>query len=290
MAKAGVEVDAVVVVKGQDRVFRVGTVVVLLARVVLPVGRAGWVDPDLARWVLEAQLTREHTGHPVAAVDNVEEATADLLVHIVGKGAVTGARHTKGKGAVDAVIQALVQVHGSQHGHGGTERVTRGRYALVVELLLELDDLLVDFIPQFHVGVAEASKQLNAFAVRRCHFLRRINQSCVHIVQDGKQTGGRAFKAHRHTQRLGMEDLDTLDYDAMSLAPQYFCIADTVTNVAEQTVGLVGHTRCLRENVPVDRQVRRSLMGGRTINTTGLNDTQSKWDQAQQKSKEAHRW
>ncbi len=48
MAKAGVEVDAVVVVKGQDRVFRVGTVVVLLARVVLPVGRAGWVDPDLA--------------------------------------------------------------------------------------------------------------------------------------------------------------------------------------------------------------------------------------------------
>ena len=46
MAKAGVEVDAVVVVKGQDRVFRVGTVVVLLARVVLPVGRAGWVDPD----------------------------------------------------------------------------------------------------------------------------------------------------------------------------------------------------------------------------------------------------
>ena len=29
MAKAGVEVDAVVVVKGQDRVFRVGTVVVL---------------------------------------------------------------------------------------------------------------------------------------------------------------------------------------------------------------------------------------------------------------------
>ena len=98
------EVDAVVVVKGQDRVFRVGTVVVLLARVVLPVGRAGWVDPDLTRWVLEAQLTREHTGHPVATVDNVEEATADLLVHIVGKGAVTGARHTKGKGAVDAVI------------------------------------------------------------------------------------------------------------------------------------------------------------------------------------------
>ena len=290
MAKAGVEVDAVVVVKGQDRVFRVGTVVVLLARVVLPVGRAGWVDPDLARWVLEAQLTREHTGHPVATVDNVEEATADLLVHIVGKGAVTGARHTKGKGAVDAVIQALVQVHGSQHGHGGTERVTRGRYALVVELLLELDDLLVDFIPQFHVGIAEASKQLNAFAVRRCHFLRRINQSCIHIVQDGKQTGGGAFKAHRHTQRLGMEDLDTLNHDAMSLAPQYFRIADTVTNVAEQTVGLVGHTRCLRENVPVDRQVRRSLVGGRTINTTGLNDTQSKRDQAQQKSKEAHRW
>ena len=86
-----------------------------------------------------------------------------------------------------------------------------------------------------------------------------------------------------------MEDLDTLDYDAMSLAPQYFCIADTVTNVAEQTVGLVGHIRCLRQNVPVDRQVRRSLVGGRTINTTGLNDTQSERDQAQQKSKEVHR-
>ena len=63
IAKADVGVDAMVVFKGQDRVFRVGTVVVLLSRVVLPVGRAGWVDPDLARWVLEAQLTREHTGH-----------------------------------------------------------------------------------------------------------------------------------------------------------------------------------------------------------------------------------
>lgn len=168
--------------------------------------------------------------------------------------------------------------------------MTRGRYALVVELLLELDNLLVDFIPQFHGGVAEASKQLNAFAVRRCHFLRRINQSCIHIVQDGKQTGGGAFKAHRHTQRLGMEDLDTLNHDAMSLAPQYFRIADTVTNVAEQTVGLVGHARCLRENVPVNRQVRRSLVGGRTINTTGLNDTQGERHQAQQKSKEAHCW
>lgn len=47
IAKADVGVDAMVVFKGQDRVFRVGTVVVLLARVVLPVGRAGWVDPDL---------------------------------------------------------------------------------------------------------------------------------------------------------------------------------------------------------------------------------------------------
>ena len=115
------EIRAVVVIKVPLWFDRVRAKVVLLTRIVRPVGRAGLLDPDLARRMLKAPVARWHVRHPVTAVSGKEKAPFEFLIDEICPLVVTGARQAKSVNEYLRILEMVLEVRTSNSSHSRTK-------------------------------------------------------------------------------------------------------------------------------------------------------------------------
>mgnify|MGYP006994781245 CR=1 FL=1 len=242
----GVEVVALVVVEAEPLGGNaVETVHVLLAGVVLVVGRVGRVDPDVVRRVLETELTRGNVGHPVAAVHSPVEVLAEGLVNKVGEDLVTSAGKTEEVDVVHTLLDAVVEVHGRDQGHRSAERVADDGEAVLVVLLHELLDLGVNLVDNLNVGVLEAKSNLGI--LRGAGAVARVKGHSreVDVVQGrNERVGVGALVRHGNTELVRVVNQGTLDEEAITGVPEQLGAANVhaIARVRRRAVRLLGET------------------------------------------------